>query len=84
MDHLAILPKSPQNVFYTQSELKQSPHLKRTPFKEPKWKFSSLIDQSVIVTNFAQNLRCTQNEQATTFQISKMETYKSNGHWCFC
>ena len=38
------------------AEQKQSPHLKRAPFKYLKWKFSSLIGHSVIVTQLSQKL----------------------------
>ena len=50
--------------FNRNAEQKQSPHLKRAPFKYPKWKFSSQINHSVFLPNFAQNFRYTQNEQA--------------------
>ena len=50
MDHSVIFPKFAQIFLYTQNEEKQSPYLKRTPVKYPKWKFSNEIDHFVILT----------------------------------
>ena len=41
-----FFPKLVQN-FPTPNEQEQSPHLKRAPFKYPKWKFPSQMDHSV-------------------------------------
>ena len=66
-----FFPKLVQN-FPTQNEQEQSPHLKRAPFKYPKWKFPSQMDDSVFLPNFAQNFLYTQ----LSFLMSKYAPFK--------
>ena len=60
---LQFLLKFAQNFLYTQNEQKQSPYLKRAPFKYPKWKFTSEINHFVVLANLTQNFLQFQNKQ---------------------
>ena len=53
----SFYPTCPK-FLYAQNEQEQSPHLKRAPFKYPKWKFPFEFKQMILefLPNYAQNL----------------------------
>ena len=60
-------PNLPKNFFVLKIN-KSKIHVKRAPFKYPKWKFPSQINHSAVFKQLFSNfLYYTQNEQASTF-----------------